>query len=367
MADEEKGYVGEEKPDGEGDQPAKSKQVTPRLLLVCSDKKTQELIPKVISSAGIVVDHTAPGDEALEILQSRGPFSIVMTEHTAEGPRGVELLNKVKKLSPHTVRVLVSSSMETKSAEEYINSGEPFRFLRKPFDNKLLLKCAQECLREYNKNVTTAGQLKLLGKLSIEYKTLKSQTKELKNQVGTLKKTLRNVVAGIGLIVFATGGVYGVKAYLESREIEDASVRYGAWVLYPNRTAKDTSTGKTWMSVDFRNIEKRAPKSWNEANEWIAKMNEKQFGGFSDWRLPTLEEYKNTYDPNHTKTAFENREDYKVGYPVAFENGGGYGYWSSNTTADENAGYFFFIGGYDKMVARDYSSPTMSVRLVRGN
>ncbi len=366
MAEEEKGYVGEEKPNGEGDQPSKKKQATPRLLLVSSDEKTQELIPKVISSAGIVVDQVAPGDEALEVLQSKGPFSIIMTEHTTEGARGAELLNKAKKLSPHTVRVLVSSSMEIKSVEDYINSGEPFRFLRKPLDNKLLLKCAQECLREYNKNITTAGQLKFLEKLSTEYKTLKSQSKELKTQVSSLKKTLRNVFAGIGLIVITIGGVYGVKAYLESRAIDDASVRYGAWVLYPNRTAKDTSTGKIWMSVDFRNIEKRAPKSWDEANEWIAKMNEKKFGGFSDWRLPTLEEYKKTYDPNHTKTAFENREDYKVGYPVAFENGGGYGYWSSNTTQDDNAGYFFFIGGYDKMVARDYSSPAMSVRLVRG-
>lgn len=366
MAEGKNGYVGEEKAEGEGKQPSNKKQATPRLLLVSPDKKTQESIPKVVSSAGIVVDQATTSDEALDILQSKGPYTVIMTENKAEGVRGAELLNKAKKLSPSTVRVLFSSSIEIKSVEDCINSGEPFRFLRKPFDNKILLKCAQECLREYKKNITTVGQLKFLDKLSVEYKTLKSQSKELKSQIANLKKTLRNVVAGIGLIVIATGGVYGVKAYLESREIEEASVRFGAWVLYPNRTAKDTSTGKTWMSVDFRNIEKRAPKSWDEANEWIAKMNEKQFGGFSDWRLPTLEEYKKTYDPSHAKTAFENREDYKVGYPLAFENGGGYGYWSSNSTTDDNAGYFFFIGGYDKMVARDYSSPAMSVRLVRG-
>ena len=365
---EDKDYVGEEAKEGEdgkGEKPSKKKNATPRLLLVDPDKKLQDLVPKVVAGAGIVVDHVDTGEEALDVLQSKGPFPVILTEQSATGLRGAEVLSKAKKLSPHTVRILCSSKIDVNSIEESINLGEPFRFLKKPLDNKLLLKCVQESLREYNKNVTTAGQLKLLDKLTGEFKSLKSEGKEQKSQIASLKKSLRAVVIGIGMIVVTIAGGYGVNAYLEGREIEDASVKYGAWVLYPNRTAKDTNTGKTWMSVDFRNIEKRAPKSWNEANEWIIKMNEKNFGGFSDWRLPTLEEYKATYDPSHTKTAFENREDYKVGYPLAFEDGGGYGYWSSTTTSENNAGYFFFIGGYDKMVARDFTSPAMSVRLVR--
>ncbi len=366
---EEKGYVGEEKKEdgeGEGGETSKKKKVTPKLLLVDPDKKSQDLVPKVAAGAGVLVENVDTTEEALEALKSKGPFAIIMTEQSATDLRAAEILSKAKKLSPFTVRVLTSSKMDVKSIEESINLGEPFRFLRKPFDNKLLLKCVQESLRENNKNITTASQLKLLEKLSTEFKNLKTEGKEQKSQIASLKKSLRTVIFGVGMIVLSIGGIYGVKTYLDNREIEDASVKYGAWVLYPNRTALDTSSGKTWMSVDFRNIEKRAPKSWNEANEWILKINEKQFGGFSDWRLPTLEEYKATYDPNHTKMAFEKREDYKVGYPLAFEDGGGYGYWSSTTTSDTNAGYFFFIGGYDKMVPRDFTSPAMSVRLVRG-
>ncbi len=382
MPDKEKGYVGEEKQDtptddaegeeqeGEGGEkgkaPPKKKQQTPRMLLVDPEKKFQEMIPKVVATAGMVVDLAVNGEEALNSLQSKGPYTIIMAENKSREVNGPEILKKSKKIAPATVRVLASAQMDAKTIEDSINSCEPFRFLKKPFDNKLLLKCVQECLRQYNQNLTTASQVKLLDKLGTEFKALKIQSNDFKAQVAKLKNTLRSVVMGLGLLIIGVGGVYAVQSYLEGREVEDASVKYGEWVLYPNRTAKDSSTGKTWMSVDFRNVEKRAPKSWNEAKEWVNKMNEKNFAGFSDWRLPTLQEYKETYDPNHTKTAYENREDYKVGYPLAFEDGGGYGYWSATSTSDNNAGYFFFIGGYDKMVARDYASPAMSARLIRG-
>lgn len=363
---EEKEYVGEVAESEETEATPKKKQATPRMLLVDPDKKTQENIPKVASTVGVVVELASTNEEALELMQSKGPFSIVMAEVKADGVRGAEVLQKIRKQSPSTVRILAAVHLDTKVLEDAVNAGEPYRFLKKPVDNKLLVKSLQESLRQYKQNQTTAGQGQLLEKLSAEFKTLKTKYAELKEQAAKLKSNLRSVFTVIGVVIVLAGGVYGFNVYQEGKEIEDASVRYGAWVLFPNRTAKDSDTGKTWMSVDFRIIEKRAPKNWEEANEWVAKMNEKEFGGFSDWRLPTLEEYKTTYDPNHSKKAFDNREDYKVGYPLAFEDGGGYGYWASDSTSDTNAAYFFFIGGYDKVVARDYFSPAMSVRLVRG-
>jgi len=54
-----------------------------------------------------------------------------------------------------------------------------------------------------------------------------------------------------------------------------------------------------------------------------------------------------------------------VGYPKAFQDGGGYGFWAIDEVKDDSARYFFFAGGYEKTAVKGYSSPTMSVRLVR--
>src|SRR5713101_520933 len=58
---------------------------------------------------------------------------------------------------------------------------------------------------------------------------------------------------------------------------------------YANGTALDTRTNLMWMTQDFRNLEGRAPASWDEAMTWAEKMNQQRYGGYSDWRVPTPE------------------------------------------------------------------------------
>ena len=94
-------------------------------------------------------------------------------------------------------------------------------------------------------------------------------------------------------------------------------------------------------------------------------MNAKRFGGYSDWRVPTILEYKMTFDSDRTRLAFDKNKDYPVGYPKVFQDGGGYGFWAIDEVKGNSAKYFFFAGGYDKTAPKDYNSPTMSVRLVR--
>jgi len=94
-------------------------------------------------------------------------------------------------------------------------------------------------------------------------------------------------------------------------------------------------------------------------------MNAKRFGGYRDWRVPTIAEYKMTFDTDRVRLAFDKNKDYPVGYPKAFQDGGGYGFWAIDVVGDHSAKYFFFAGGYEKTAAKDYNSPTMSVRLVR--
>jgi hypothetical protein len=99
----------------------------------------------------------------------------------------------------------------------------------------------------------------------------------------------------------------------------------GSFIKYDNGTTLDTRTNLMWMTQDFRNIEGRAPKDWDEAMAWAAKMNQQRYGGYGDWRIPTVEEYKTVYDSKKTKQSHTGK---RVGYPEVFVDGGGTWFWS---------------------------------------
>jgi len=101
--------------------------------------------------------------------------------------------------------------------------------------------------------------------------------------------------------------------------------KIGDFFKYANGTALDTRTNLMWMTQDFRNLEGRAPASWDEAMTWAEKMNQQRYGGYSDWRVPTPEEYKTLYDPRRSKMSYAKQP---VGYPEAFEDGGGEWFWT---------------------------------------
>ena len=55
----------------------------------------------------------------------------------------------------------------------------------------------------------------------------------------------------------------------------------------------DHATGLMWhQSGSFKNI------SWKSAKRWVIKLNENGYAGFTDWRLPTLEETVSLLEPN---------------------------------------------------------------------
>ena len=78
----------------------------------------------------------------------------------------------------------------------------------------------------------------------------------------------------------------------------------GRFITYNNGTALDTKTNLMWMTQDSRNIEGRAPATWDEAMAWVEKMNQQRYGAHSNWRVPTTAEYQAIYDAQATKRSY---------------------------------------------------------------
>jgi len=174
------------------------------------------------------------------------------------------------------------------------------------------------------------------------------------------------------LLLVAIVGAAG----LTSAAVDAPGAKIGDFLKYANGTALDTRTNLMWMTQDFRNLEGRPPKDWDEAMAWVEKMNQQRYGGYSDWRVPTEAEYKTLYDPQRSKMSYARQ---RVGYPAAFEDGGGEWFWTREQFYRGNTGNeeflrrrrlleaYIFDFRHGNVLPRNFkdAQDDLSVRLVR--
>jgi response regulator RpfG family c-di-GMP phosphodiesterase len=110
------------------------------------------------------------GQAALKLVQEGASFCVVMSDMRMPGMDGAELLSRVRKVAPDTVRILLTGQAEMKSAIAAINEGQIFRFLTKPCPPVELLAAFDAALEQHR--LLTAERVLLEQTLHGSIKTL---------------------------------------------------------------------------------------------------------------------------------------------------------------------------------------------------
>jgi serine/threonine protein kinase len=113
-------------------------------------------------------------------------------------------------------------------------------------------------------------------------------------------------------------------------DLKQTNIIADKWVVYSNETIVDLRTKLMWTKKDYRVIEGRFVKGWDEAMAWAQKMNAREYAGYKDWRVPSISEYKSIIDRDN--------------YPNAFESQGEECYWSRNEINQFVASYIYMRG-----------------------
>ena len=88
--------------------------------------------------------------EALVILESRSAeIGVLVSDQRMPGEKGVELLEKARKLNPNLVRILVTAYSDYQTVVDAVNSGRVFRYLHKPWDPEELIGVLRHALGYY--------------------------------------------------------------------------------------------------------------------------------------------------------------------------------------------------------------------------
>ncbi len=95
----------------------------------------------------IHVAHSA--EQALEKLQTTGPYAVVVSDLRMPGMDGIEFLARVRKRSPETVRIMLTGYADLDASMAAVNDGHVFRFLTKPIAPDQLIKALDAALAQH--------------------------------------------------------------------------------------------------------------------------------------------------------------------------------------------------------------------------
>jgi response regulator RpfG family c-di-GMP phosphodiesterase len=109
-----------------------SLQACPARLLVADDDVAVRSVLEELLSAEYECEAVGSAEEALGLLES-GEFQLVLSDLAMPGMSGLDLIPRVRALSPDTLVIVVSGSQEIESAVEALRAGA-FDYIVKPFD-----------------------------------------------------------------------------------------------------------------------------------------------------------------------------------------------------------------------------------------
>jgi putative two-component system response regulator len=94
--------------------------------------------------------YTAISAEAgLSLINRHGVFPVVVSDYQMPGCDGVAFLAEVAKVSPDSIRIMLTGHPYAETSIRAVNEGHVFRFLSKPCPMDILEKSIQEGLHQY--------------------------------------------------------------------------------------------------------------------------------------------------------------------------------------------------------------------------
>jgi putative two-component system response regulator len=117
-----------------------------RILLVDDEMNVIKALIRVLSYKYFNVIYTTSPKEAMEILQNQ-EVDIIVCDQRMPTIRGIELLIHAKKISPGTIRILMTGYSDLDVIVSAINDGNIFHYVSKPWKNEELVEVIDNAIR----------------------------------------------------------------------------------------------------------------------------------------------------------------------------------------------------------------------------
>ena len=113
------------------------------ILFVDDSRVVLETAKDLFLAHGIEILTADNAMEAIEIIRHQD-IAVVVSDNCMPGMSGLEFLNRLKEISPETVKILMTANADLSSALEAINRSEVYRFILKPWKDDELFGIVSE-------------------------------------------------------------------------------------------------------------------------------------------------------------------------------------------------------------------------------
>lgn len=148
-----------------------------RILVADDEQSLRTIVSQVLGEDGHAVTTVASGEEALTVFRKQ-PFPLVITDIRMGGMSGIDLLQNVKKMSPDTAVIIMTSHASLDTAITALRTGA-YDYLVKPFEDISLISAVVN--RAFERIRLSEENRALLEKLRLKNAELEKNNAILKN------------------------------------------------------------------------------------------------------------------------------------------------------------------------------------------
>jgi len=117
------------------------------ILFVDDEENILNAMKRVFRKEGYSILVANSGADALKLFDAH-EISLVISDQRMPNMTGVELLEKVREVSPDTVRIMLTGYADVNAIVASINKGKIFRFISKPWNDEDVKLVVRDALRQ---------------------------------------------------------------------------------------------------------------------------------------------------------------------------------------------------------------------------
>ncbi len=153
------------------------------ILVVDDDEALLYLMTSQLERQGYAVESTTNPFQGLELLKTKGPFAVLVTDLMMPYMDGVQLLRKARQFDPHLEVVVITAAASVQTAIAAMREDGAYNYLMKPLEN--------------------INELSIAVKRAAAYRRLQLDREELQARAQAEAERLQSLLANIGDAILA--------------------------------------------------------------------------------------------------------------------------------------------------------------------
>jgi len=121
-----------------------------RILFVDDEVNILRALQRLFMDENVEIFTANSGPEGLKILSENRGIGVIVSDQRMPEMTGVDFLEKSKKISPNSIRILLTGYADVNAAIDAINRGGASRYLNKPWKDDELLQHIRSALQMYS-------------------------------------------------------------------------------------------------------------------------------------------------------------------------------------------------------------------------